>query len=115
MNGTDGNTYKALGGVYYRQGTATLETTPSPQPVPPIIPNIRPTSLGRLGRIGALTTALPITSATLILASADPEIAALVGRDPRAMFTADQWNAFYTLASGSPRAFLFSRPTCKAE
>lgn len=100
MNGTDGNTYKALGGVYYRQGTATLETTPSPQPVPPIIPNIRPTSLGRLGRIGALTTALPITRATLILASADPKIAALVGRDPRAMLTADQWNAFYTLASG---------------
>lgn len=82
VQGSDGNAYKALGGVYYRQGTATSST------------------LNGIGRLGSLTESLPITSATLIMASADPRIAALVGRDQRAMLTAAQWNAFYTQATG---------------
>lgn len=82
--GSDGNAYKALGGVFYRQGTATASTVHGV----------------RMGRLGALTAALPITHATLVMASADPSVAALVGRDQRAMLTAAQWNNFYTQASG---------------
>jgi hypothetical protein len=84
LNGSDGNAYKALGGVFYKQGTATTST----------VNGIR------MGRLGALTAALPITQATLILASSDPKIAALVGRDQRAMLTAAQWNNYYTQATG---------------
>lgn len=84
MNGSDGNAYKSLGGVFYRQGTSTSAT-------------VNGVSLGRLG---AVAKALPITNATLIMASADPTIAALVGRDQRAMLTAAQWNAYYTQATG---------------
>jgi hypothetical protein len=43
---------------------------------------------------------VPISRATLIMASAQPVIAALTGRDPRAMMTAAQWNALYTQATG---------------
>lgn len=85
MNGSDGNAYKSLGGVFYRQGTSTQTTV---------------NGLGRLGAISDLAAALPITNATLIMASADPATAQLVGRDPRAMLTARQWNAYYTQASG---------------
>jgi hypothetical protein len=53
-----------------------------------------------MGRLGQLAAALPITNATLIMASADPRIAALVGRDERAMLSAAQWNAYYTQATG---------------
>ena len=84
MNGSDGNSYKALGGVFYRQGTATGSTVNGV----------------RMGRLGALTASLPITQSTLIMASADPQIAELVGRDQRAMLTAAQWNNYYTQATG---------------
>lgn len=80
--GSDGYIYKSLGGTFYRQGTATGST------------------VNGLGRLGSVTEALPITTAVLIMASADPKIAALVGRDQRAMLTAAQWNAYYTQATG---------------
>lgn len=80
--GSDGFAYKALGGVFYRQGTATASTVHG------------------LGRLGSIAAALPITNATLISASADPRIAALVERDQRAMLTAEQWNGYYTQATG---------------
>lgn len=87
--GDDGNAYKALNGVFYRQGTATSSVL---------------NGIGRLGSVSpAMTAALPITNATLITASADPKIAALVGRDPRAMLTAAQWNAYYMQATGIPQ------------
>ena len=82
--GSDGNVYQALGGVFYRQGTATTSTS----------------TLHGLGRLGSLAAALPITPGTLILASSNPAIAALVGRDQRAMLTAAQWNNYYTQATG---------------
>lgn len=82
INGSDGYAYKSLGGVLYKQGTSSHST------------------VNGIGRLGAITRALPITSATLIMASANPEIAALVGRDQRAMLTAGQWNAYYTQATG---------------
>lgn len=83
--GNDSMIYKALGGVYYRQGTATHQTLS-----------------GKLRGLGAapVSAALPITNAVLVMASADPSIAALVGRDQRAMLTAAQWNAYYTQATG---------------
>lgn len=87
MHGSDGNAYKSLNGVYYQQGPSTGST----------VNGIR---LGRLGDVTALAQALPITNATLILASANPAVAAIVGRDQRAMLTAAQWNNFYTQATG---------------
>lgn len=86
-NGSDGNAYKALNGTFYRQGTATLTTTSTVHGV-------------RMGRLGSLAAALPITNATLIMASVNPQIAALVGRDQRAMLTAAQWDSYYTQATG---------------
>lgn len=83
--GSDGNIYKSLGGVFYRQGTATSNTV---------------SGLGRLRSVANIAAALPITPATLIMASADPAIAAITGRDQRAMLTANQWNGFYTQATG---------------
>ena len=53
-----------------------------------------------MGALSALAQALPITRATLIMASSNPAIAQLVGRDQRAMLTAAQWNALYTQATG---------------
>lgn len=121
MNGSDGNVYKALGGVFYRQGTATWQTTSgggAPQNPGAVAtfssggggndtagpaPMFAMQGLGRLGRMGTvsdLTAALPITQATLIEAACNPAIAALVGRDPRAMLTAAQWNAYYTRCTG---------------
>ena len=82
MNGSDGYAYKSLGGVYYKQGPSSQST------------------VNGLGRLGAIARALPITNATLIMASANPDVAALVGRDQRAMLTAAQWNAYYTQATG---------------
>jgi hypothetical protein len=87
-HGSDNNAYKALGNVFYRQGTATTTTLQG---------------IGRLGsaaRVRSLTEALPITNATLILASHNPNIAALTGRNQRAMLTAAQWNGYYTQATG---------------
>lgn len=84
VNGSDGFAYKSLGGTFYKQGTSTHSTV---------------NGVG-LGRLGAITRALPITNATLIMASSDPAIAALVGRDQRAMLTAAQWNGYYTQATG---------------
>lgn len=80
-NGSDGYAYKALGGVFYKQGTSSHSTLNGT-------------------RLGAVTQALPITNATLIMASCDPDIAALVGRDQRAMLTAAQWNGYYTQCTG---------------
>jgi len=87
--GSDGNAYQALNGVFYRQGTATTTSAGSLQGV----------------RLGAtpqtpLASALPMTPSILIMASANPMTAQLVGRDPRAMLTADQWNGYYTMATG---------------
>lgn len=99
VNGSDGNAYKALGGVFYRQGTSTWQT----QPVNGAAYNFtfsQRAPAGMMGRLGSLTTALPITPATLIQASCNPAIAALVGRDARAMLTANQWNAYYTQCTG---------------
>lgn len=82
MQGSDGFSYQAQGGVWIRQGTgATLH------------------GLGRLGAV--LTAALPITNATLIEASVNPAIAQLVGDDPRAMLTVAQWNYYYSQAAGT--------------
>lgn len=81
-NGSDGFAYKALGNVFYKQGVSSKST------------------MNGLGRLGSLTRALPITLATLIEASSNPDIAALVGRDQRAMLTAAQWNFYYTQATG---------------
>lgn len=83
-NGSDGFAYKSLAGTYFKQGPSTQSTV---------------NGIG-MGRLGAITRALPITNATLIMASANPTIAALVGRDQRAMLTAGQWNAYYTQATG---------------
>lgn len=104
LNGSDGNVYKALGGVFYRQGTSTLTTMPAGLATAAALAN--PTylnGLGRLGRLGTLSdlaAALPVTNATLIQASCNPAIAALVGRNPQAMLTASQWNAYYTQCTG---------------
>jgi hypothetical protein len=84
MNGSDGFAYKSLASVYYKQGPSTHTTVNGVN----------------MGRLGAITRALPITAATLIMASSDPAIAALVGRDQRAMLTAAQWNFYYTQATG---------------
>jgi hypothetical protein len=95
MNGSDGNAYKSLGGVFYSQGPSSLSTGGATTAVTSTVNGI-----GRLGRLGALAQALPITNATLIMASSNPTIAALVGRDQRAMLTAAQWNNYYTQATG---------------
>lgn len=84
MNGSDGYAYKSLGGVFYKQGPSSQSTVNGV----------------RLGRLGSLAQALPITNATLIMASSNPTIATLVGRDQRAMLTAAQWNNYYTQATG---------------
>lgn len=81
MPGSDGFIYQMLGGIYYKQGTATHAT----------VNGIR---------LGAITAALPITQDMLVRASADPAAAALVGRDQRAMLSASQWNSYYTQATG---------------
>lgn len=103
VNGSDGNAYKALGGVFYRQGTATWQTTSvNGAPYNPVAQSVL-NGVGRIGRLGTVSdiaAALPITQATLIEAACNPAIAALVGRDPRAMLTAAQWNAYYTRCTG---------------
>ena len=93
-NGSDGYAYKSLGGIFYKQGVSTLTTNG--------FPTVSAT-LNGVGRLGALADALPITNATLIMASANPAIAQLVGRDQRAMLTAAQWNNYYTQATGIPQ------------
>ncbi len=91
--GNDGFNYLPVQGVYIRQGTATQAT----RPTGPIGPRIK------LQGLGTITGALPITIATLIAASNDPTIAAMVATDPRAMLTLSQWNYFYTQATGIPQ------------
>jgi hypothetical protein len=86
-NGSDGNAYILQGGTFYRQGVSTHSTV-----------NGIGARLGAVSQI--LRRNVPITRATLIMASAQPVIAALTGRDPRAMMTAAQWNALYTQATG---------------
>jgi len=108
MNGSDGYAYQSLNGIYYKQGVSTMTTVNSPigqrpGPIPgpqhPIYRKLAGTpAAGR--NLTALARALPITNATLIMASSDPTIAAIVGRDPRAMLTAAQWNNYYTQATG---------------
>lgn len=77
MNGSDGYAYKLQGGVFYRQGSGT-----------------------RLNGLRSIAHALPMSHGLLTAASASPAIAELMGNDPRALLTADQWNSFYTQASG---------------
>ena len=108
MNGSDGNAYKALGGVFYRQGTATWQTTSANGT--PYNPGALQ-GVGRLGSVSILTSALPITIATLIEASCNPAIAVLVGRDPRAMLTAEQWNGYYTQCSGIVQGIPLNDPS----
>jgi hypothetical protein len=99
-NGSDGNAYKALGGVFYRQGTSTWQTQTVNGAAynPGALQGVG--RIGRLGTVSDIAAALPITQATLTEASCNPAIAALVGRDPRAMLTANQWNAYYTQCTG---------------
>lgn len=85
--GNDGYNYLPINGTYIRQGTATQLS----RPTGPIGKRLQGTPIA---------AALPITSATLIAASNDPHVAALVGNDPRAMLTVGQWNYYYTQASG---------------
>ena len=95
--GSDGFNYQTVNGTYIRQGTATQST----RSTGPIGPRPMPLPAGtRLKGLGAIAAALPITNATLIAASNDPTIAAMVGTDPRAMLTIGQWNYFYSQASG---------------
>lgn len=100
INGSDGNVYKALGGVFYRQGTSTLTTMPAGLATTALNGVGRMGRVGRLGTVADIASALPITNATLISASCNPAIAALVGRNPQAMLTASQWNAYYTQCTG---------------
>jgi hypothetical protein len=86
-NGSDGYAYILQNGVFYKQGPSTHSTV-----------NGVGARLGAVSQI--LRRNVPITRATLIMASAQPTIAALTGRDPRAMMTAAQWNALYTQATG---------------
>lgn len=90
QQGNDGFNYLPVQGTYIRQGTATQAT----RPTGPIGPRIK------LQGLRAIAAALPITNAALIAASNDPEIAKLIGNDPRAMLTIAQWNYFYTQATG---------------
>jgi len=85
--GTDGNLYvfesSAIPGVmqWIRQTKGTLSGI-------------------RGSRLGAIAAALPVTNAILERASYDPETAAILGSDPRGLLTVQQWNYFYSQASG---------------
>ena len=83
--GTDGNLYEMVQGQWVRQPAVQ---GPSPLPLP------------RMGRLGRVAAALPVTNDTLEHASYDPQIAAILGTDPRGLLTVAQWNYFYTQASG---------------
>jgi hypothetical protein len=86
--GNDGFNYLMVDGVLLRQGTQTQLT----RNTGPIGPRVR--------LQGILPSAVPVTAATLIAASSDPQIAATIGNDPRAMLTVAQWNYYYTQATG---------------
>lgn len=95
--GNDGFNYQTVGGTFIRQGTATQST----RATGPIGPRLMPFPAGtKLKGLGAIAAAVPITNATLIAASNDPSIAALIGNDPRGMLTVAQWNYYYSQASG---------------
>jgi hypothetical protein len=109
MNGSDGNAYKSLGGIFYRQGTSTLTTMARGLQTAAELANRgyvngaakpAPITSGRMGTVSDLSSALPMTRATLIAASCNPDIAALTGRNEQAMLTAAQWNALYTQCTG---------------
>lgn len=53
-----------------------------------------------IGRLGNVAAALPINNSILTEASHNPQTAAIVGSDPRALLTVPQWNYFYAQASG---------------
>jgi hypothetical protein len=78
---TDGNLYTFTNGVWLRPASGRLAGTPG-------------------ARYSRLAAVLPITNEILIRASCDPETAAIVGNDPRALLTVPQWNYFYAQASG---------------
>lgn len=59
-----------------------------------------PATMHGLGRLAGVAAALPVTNSLLINASHNPQTAALVGHDPRALLTVPQWNYFYSQASG---------------
>jgi hypothetical protein len=98
-NGSDGNAYQYSNGVFILQGTASGNTQPSTLSGVPM-----------RARLGSLASALPITNAVLIEASSNPAIAALVGTDPRAMLTAQQWNYYYAQATGIIQAVPLNPP-----
>lgn len=78
--GSDGNLYTMTNGVYIRR-SSTLQGI-------------------RGVRLGAISQALPVTNSILVEASHNPDTAAIVGNDPRALLTVPQWNYFYAQASG---------------
>jgi hypothetical protein len=82
--GSDGNIYEMLNGMWTRQ----------PNPI------AKQANMAGLGRLGRLAAVLPVTNATLIQASHDPATAAILGTDPRGLLTVNQWNYFYSQASG---------------
>ncbi|HEY2419702.1 MAG TPA: hypothetical protein VGH84_17435 [Steroidobacteraceae bacterium] len=86
--GNDGFNYLMVDGVFIRQGTQTQLS----RNLGPIGPRVR--------LQGILPSAVPVTAATLIAASSDPQIAATLGNDPRGMLTVAQWNYYYTQATG---------------
>lgn len=105
VNGSDGNAYKSLGNIFYRQGTSTLQTMPQGLATAAVLGNggyLQGTGprMGRIGTVADISSALPITRATLIQASCSPAIAAITGRNAQAMLTAAQWNALYTTCTG---------------
>jgi hypothetical protein len=79
--GSDGNLYTYTNGVWIRPAAGALSGVPG-------------------GRVARLAGALPINNNILIKASHDPDTAAMVGNDPRALLTVPQWNYFYGQASG---------------
>ena len=106
INGSDGNAYKALSGIFYRQGTSTLSTMQQGLATAAVLGNrgyvngAVKTPSGRIGTVSDISSALPMTRATLIQASCSPAIAALTGRNEQAMLTPAQWNSLYTQCTG---------------
>jgi len=86
--GSDGNLYTFTNGVWIFTPASAAAAAQSGA------------ALQGLGRLGAIAQALPISNETLTQASHNPEIAAMVGNDQRALLTVPQWNYFYGQASG---------------
>jgi len=91
-------------GYYYREdllkqlGLTTTATVPpgstgqAPAPTDPIVTSQTPPA--------PIVAALPITVPILRKASYDTDTAKLLGNDPRALLTADQWNYYLLEAKG---------------